>query len=121
MILEAQPDLLILSLADWTEEWDEIRFAYRYLSRRLGTWVVTANRYGNEDEVHWDGHLEIINPYGDVLASGQSREQFIYHELAFDQAASGVRRALRKAYSGLSLGYFVLRNFSTAYGYVGPS
>jgi len=80
-----------------------------------------ASRPGGDGDVHWDGHLEIIDPFGEVLASGQSREQFIYHELAFDQAVSGRRRALRRAYSRLSLGYFVLRYLSTAAGYVSGS
>ena len=69
-------DRIILSNADYIDEWDDVYFGYKYLARQYGAWIVTANRYGNEYETIWDGHIEILSPFGDLEVSGKSDEQY---------------------------------------------
>jgi predicted amidohydrolase len=118
LALDRNPDLLVLSNADWTEPWDTESFAPSYQARRFRTWIVSANRLGQEGEIHWDGHIEIVNPFGDIRASGSSREHFLYHQLAFDQDPSQAKAFLRAVYSTASLIYFSLKHLHTAFGYV---
>jgi predicted amidohydrolase len=118
LILGHATDLVILSNADWTDPWDRIGFSAGYLGRRFRSWIVSANRVGREGPYDWDGHIEIIDPLGALVASGRSKEQFLYSRLRFDQNPSAVKRAFRSLYGALSLPYFVGRHLPTAFGYM---
>ena len=111
-------DLLIISNADYTDEWDNKHFAYKYLAKKFNTWIITSNRFGTENETHWDGHLEILNPFGDLLASGVSKEQFIVYNIKINKGQSEIKDHIRKIYSKISLGYLVLKNLRIALSYL---
>jgi predicted amidohydrolase len=117
LILDHSTDLLILSNADWTEPWDRIGFSAGYLGRRFRSWIVSANRVGAEGATDWDGHIEIIDPLGVVVASGRSREQFLCRRLRFDQNPPGAKKILRGLYGVFSVPYFIGRHLQTAFAY----
>jgi predicted amidohydrolase len=103
-------DLIILSNSDYIDEWDDIYFGYRYLARQYGAWIVTANRYGNEFETNWDGHIEILSPFGDLEVSAKSEEQYLVHNLRVNKARSKGKKLIGQLYSKLSIGYLIIKH-----------
>jgi predicted amidohydrolase len=118
LILDHTTDLLILSNADWTDPWDRVGFSAGYLGRRFRSWIVSANRVGSEGTIDWDGHIEIIDPLGAVVASSRSKEQFLYSRIPFDQNPSLTKRVFRDLYGAFSPPYFIGRHLHTAFGYI---
>lgn len=111
-------DMIILSNADYLDNWDDNYFGYKYIAKQYNTWIVTSNRYGIEDKVKWDGHIEILNPFGDLLASGIMKEQFIVYNIKINKDQSKSKDFIRMVYSKISLGYLVLKNFKIALAYL---
>ncbi len=116
--LEQKTDMIILSLADYIDDWDDKYFGYKYLAKQYNSWIVTANRYGNTCGTEWDGHIEILNPFGDIIVSGRYEEQFIIHKLKINKEQSKGKEFIRKVYSRISLGYLVLKNLKIALSYL---
>jgi (R)-amidase len=117
-IFRNEPALIIFSNADWTNDWDKRNFAAGYFARRFDSWVVSSNRFGDEADVHWDGHIEISNPLGDLCVLAKSKEQYVYYDIGFDSDQSKTRKFMRKLYLKISLACHVLRNIDIAYGYL---
>lgn len=115
---DQKADLIILSNSDYIDEWDDIRFGYQYLAKQYGAWIVAANRYGNEYETYWDGHIEIMGPFGDIEKSGEHKEQFLVHTLQLNPGQSGVRRLMQSLYTKASIGYLILRHPKIALSYL---
>lgn len=114
----AETDLILLSLADHTDDWDDKHFGYRYLAKQYNSWLVTANRYGKSCDVEWDGHIEILNPFGDILVKSRNQENFIVYRLKVAGKHSGAKKFCMKIYSKISLGYLVVKNLRIALAYV---
>ncbi len=117
-ISENEPDLLIISNADWSNEWDTRNFGVGYLARRFNSWIVSSNRFGDEGDIHWDGHIEISNPVGDICCLRKSGEQYAYYDIGFDPHQSQVKKTIRKAYLKISLVTHILKNLDIAIRYV---
>ena len=66
----------------------------------------------------WDGHIEILNPFGDLLASGKMKEQFIVYNIKINKDQSKSKNFIRMVYSKISLGYLVLKNLNIALAYL---
>jgi predicted amidohydrolase len=111
-------DLIILSNADYIDEWDDVYFGYKYLAKQYGAWIVTANRYGNEYETNWDGHIEILSPFGDLEVSGKSDEQYLVHKMRINTEQSKGKKLVRKLYSKLSAGYLIVKHPKIALSYL---
>lgn len=111
-------DVIFLSNADYMDKWDKSHFGYKYLAKQFNTWIVTSNRYGKENDVQWDGQIEILNPFGDLLVSGNMKEQFVIYEIKINHNQSGFRYFNQKIYSKISLVYLVLKNLKTALSYL---
>ena len=111
-------ELIIISNADYTDEWDDKYFAYKYLAKQFNAWIVTANRFGIENGTKWDGHIEILNPIGDLVISGKSKEQFIMYCIKINKGQSISKDFIRKVYSRISLGYLILKNIKIVYHYI---
>jgi len=116
--LDNKTDLIILSNADYIDEWDDNYFGYKYIAKQYNTWIVTANRYGIENGTKWDGHIEIFNPFGDLAVSGKLKEQFIVYNIKINKGQSKSKDFIRKVYSKISLGYLVLKNLKIALSYL---
>lgn len=115
---KGQADVILLSNADYIDAWDRVRFGYQYLAKQYSAWIVTANRFGDEFGTHWDGHIEIMDPFGGVVAAGEEREGYLIETLKINTERSKTRRWLHGVFSKVSLAFLVLRHPLTAYGYV---
>jgi predicted amidohydrolase len=114
-LMKHRLDLILLSLAD---DADEGRFAAKFNARLYDAWIVTANRYGDEDGWFWDGHMVISDPLSEVRATGQGLEQVLAYELVCAADPSWLRRIIRNVYVKVPLFFHVLRNWRTARTYL---
>ena len=111
-------DVIFLSNADYMDKWDKNHFGYQFLAKQFNAWIVTSNRYGKENNIQWDGHIEILNPFGDLLVSGEMKEQFIVYNIKVNHNQSNIRYFIQKAYSKISLVYLVIKNLRTGLAYL---
>ncbi len=116
--LEQKTDLIILSLADYIDDWDDKYFGYKYLAKQYNSWIITANRYGSTCGTEWDGHIEILNPFGDIMVSSRYQEKFIVYKLKINKGQSKGKEFIRKVYSKISLGYLIIKNLKIALSYL---
>lgn len=117
-VFENEPDLIMVSNADWSNEWDTRNFGIGYLARRFNSWLVSSNRFGDEGDIHWDGHIEISNPVGDICCFKKSEEQYAYYDIGFDLDQSQIKKTVRKTYMKISLAYHIVKNLDIAVKYV---
>lgn len=109
--------LLIHSNADYSEGFDKINFAYRYLAKKYRSWLVTSNRVGKEGNTRWDGHIEIIDPFGNVVKKGKGQEQYLAYKIKCNTDSVFLNRPLYNLYNKISLIVFTVRNFNIARRY----
>lgn len=107
-LMRNRPDLIILSLAD---DKDEEMFMSRLLARLYDAWIVTANRYGDEDGVSWNGHLVVSDPYGELRWTGRDKEQFLVCEPGFPDKGTWLKRVIRNVWVKTPLVFHILRNW----------
>jgi predicted amidohydrolase len=114
-LMKSRLDLIILSLAD---DSDEGLFFTKFNARMYDAWIVTANRYGDENGCFWNGHLVISDPWGELRATGQDQEQYLVYELKCAADPSWPKRAIRNVYVKAPLVSHILRNWKTARAYL---
>ena len=114
-LIKSRLDLVILSLA---EDKDERWFMAKFNARMYDAWVVTANRYGQEGDEFWNGHIVISDPLGELRVTGQDKEQYLVHELKFDANQSRLRTVIRNVYVKAFLVWRILRDWKTARAYL---
>ena len=114
-LMKSRLDLVILSLAD---DSDEGLFMAKLNARMYDAWIVTANRYGDEDGWFWNGHLVISDPCGELHATGQGDEQYLAHELMCGADRSGPKRVLRNVIVKAPLFLHIIRNWKKARAYL---
>jgi len=114
-LMRQRLDLILLSLAD---DGDENGFVSRFNARMYDAWVVTANRYGDEDGWFWDGHLVVSDPRGRLRSTSKGQEQILVTECAFPAERSWLARLLRNALVKATLIPHVLRNWKRAKTYL---
>jgi predicted amidohydrolase len=114
-LMRSRQDLIILSLAD---DSDDDLFMAKFNARMYDAWIVTANRYGDENGWEWNGHIVISDPCGELRATGQDREQFLVQELGFAGRQSWLRRAVRNVWVKTPLVFHTLRNWKRAKSYL---
>ena len=108
-------DLIVLSLAD---DRDEDWFVANFNARIYDAWVVTANRYGDENGCFWNGHMVVSDPCGALRLTSHDQEQVLIYELAFDDRQTWLKRAIRNAWTKAPLPLHILRNWKTARSYL---
>ena len=109
--------ILIHSNADYYEEFDSIGFAYRYLAKQYRSWLVTSNRVGTEGNTRWDGHIEIIDPFGRVVKNGKEVEQYIVFDIKCNTDINFLTRPMYNFYNKISLIVFTVKHFDIARRY----
>jgi len=114
-LMKSRLDLILLSLAD---DSDEDLFMAKLNARMYDAWIVTANRYGEENGRFWNGHMVISSPYGELRATGQDKEQFLVYELRFDDKQPWLKRALRNAWVKMPLVWHILGNWKRVKSYL---
>lgn len=113
-LVKQRLDLIILSLAD---DRDEDLFMAKFNARLYDAWIVTANRYGQEADHFWNGHMVISDPLGKLRAIGQDQEQYLVADLRFANTRSRLKTAVRQAWVKFPLAIHVLRHWKIARSY----
>jgi predicted amidohydrolase len=114
-LIKRRPDLIILSLAD---DADDDRFMAKFNARMYDSWIVTANRCGEENGCLWNGHIVISDPCGELRATGQDQEQYMAYELRFADEQPWLKRAIRNVWVKTPLVFHILRNWKRAKSYL---
>jgi predicted amidohydrolase len=114
-LMRSRLDLIILSLAD---DSDEGLFMAKFNARMYDAWIVTANRYGDENGCFWNGHMVVSDPCGELRATGQDQEQYLVYELGFAGKQSWLKRAMRNAWVKAPLAFHILRNWRRGRSYL---
>jgi len=89
----------------------------KFNARMYDAWIVTANRYGDEDGYYWNGHVMVSDPCGGLRATGQDQEQVLVYELGFADRRSWLKRAIRNVWVKGPLPWHVLRNWKRVKSY----
>jgi predicted amidohydrolase len=114
-LMKKRLELIILSLAD---DSDEGLFMAKFNARMYDAWLVTANRYGDEDGHFWDGHLMISDPLGRLRVTTNGREQYQVYDLGFASSPSWPKWLVRSAMVKAPVILHVLRNWKRARSYL---
>jgi predicted amidohydrolase len=114
-LMRSRLDLILLSLAD---DGDPGWFAAQFNARMYDAWLVTANRYGDQNGYFWDGHLVISDPLGRLRVAVKDREQYVVYELAVGERGSWARTATRNVVVKAPLISLVLRNWRQVRSYL---
>ncbi len=78
ILMKNSLDLVILSLAD---DRDENWFMARCNAHLYDSWIITANRYGREGSLYWDGHTVISDPRGHIVSRSSGREAVLSEDI----------------------------------------
>ena len=90
-LLRKRPELILSSLADdKDEEW----FVAKANARLYDAWVVSANRYGQEQH-YWNGHTVISDPLGVLRVTSIDREGYWVYDLGFADTRSLLKNVIR--------------------------
>lgn len=106
-LAQSDLDLILYSLAD---DKDEKWFMAKANARMYDAWVVSANRYGNENN-YWNGHTIITDPLGNLREVLVDEEGYLVHTLKFAQDRSIVQKILRTLYVKVPLLVHVMINW----------
>lgn len=106
-LMRSGVDVIFSSLAD---DRDENWFVAKAQARMYDAWIVTANRYGQEQH-YWNGHTVISDPLGRLRSVSVDQEGYLARTLKIAAEQSGVRRILRHIYVKAPLIVHVLRNW----------
>jgi hypothetical protein len=82
------------------------------------SWIVTANRYGDEGGYFWHGHLTVSDPVGELRVKEIGAERYVYYEMGFVSGQPIFKRVLRKAYVRASLVVHVIKSLGIALDFV---
>lgn len=103
-----RPELILLSMAD---DEDENFFMAQVNARLYDAWIVTANRFGDEGERHWNGHMVVSDPLGELRVAVEGCERVIVYDLGFANSRNWFKRSLRRLVAGPPLLIDLLTNW----------
>jgi predicted amidohydrolase len=103
-----RPELILLSMAD---DEDEDFFMAQCNARLYDAWIVTANRFGDEGERHWNGHMVVSDPFGEMRVAVDGCERVIVYDLGFANPGNWFKRLLRRIIAGTPLLFALLKNW----------
>lgn len=101
------PELILLSLAD---DEDENFFMAQCNARLYDAWIVTANRFGEEETRYWSGHMVVSDPLGELRVAVDSCERVIEYDLGFAGRGPWIKRVVRRVVTALPLVFELVRN-----------
>jgi len=86
------------------------------IAKMFDAWIVTANRYGEEDGYRYDGNMVIGTPLGYLHRTAVGKEQFLYEDLFFVIDQTALKTVLRRTYVWLSFIPYLTRNLVMVLG-----
>ncbi len=102
-----QIELILGGLANPT---DPGFFVSGMIVKMFDAWIVTANRYGDEDGYVYEGDMIIGDPLGRLRRTAVGKEQFMCEDLFFVTNESSLKKRLRRFCVGLSFIPYLLGN-----------
>lgn len=111
-LARSRPELIILSLAD---DSDPDFLMARLNARLFDSWIVSANRFGMEDDRFWDGHATISDPWGRLRASSSERGSVLYQSIRFP-SRNILASCFRKLLTRLPLPFLLLFHWKRVQG-----
>jgi predicted amidohydrolase len=114
-LMKNRLELIVLSLAD---DSDAGLFMAKFNARMYDAWMITANRYGDEDGHSWDGHLMISDPLGRLRVTTNGLEQYQVYDLGFASSSSWPKWLVRSAMVKAPLVSHVLGNWKRVRSYL---
>ena len=88
----------------------------RLNARLYDSWIVSANRFGREDDRFWEGHAAISDPWGRLRASSTGRGSVLHHRIKFG-SRNILFRCFRKLITLLPLPFMLLFNWKRVRSY----
>lgn len=85
-------------------------FVSGMIVKMFDAWVVTANRYGEENGSVYEGDMVVGDPLGRLRRTAVGKEQFMYEDLFFVTNESSLKKRLRRFFVGLSFILYLLSN-----------
>ncbi len=104
-LAKERPELILAALASPKDPDFVVSGVF---AKVFDAWIVTANRYGDEGRLSFDGATVIGDPLGRLRATGTGKEQYLYFDIGIDHDQTTLTRWLRKYYNSISLLFFVL-------------
>lgn len=112
-LMQSHPQLILYSLAD---DEDEDWFMAKALARLYSAWIVSANRFGQEQNF-WNGHTVISDPLGKLRATSVDREGYLVFNLGFAEDETFVKHLIRHLWVKVPLLLYVLTHLKTLLSY----
>ena len=81
------------------------------ITKLFDAWLVTANRFGEEDGYVYEGDMVVGDPMGRLQRTAVGKEQFMVAELYFLSNGSAITKLLRRIWVGFSFLPYLVRNF----------
>jgi len=100
-------DLILYSLAD---DQDENWFMAKAMARLYDAWIVSANRFGTENN-YWNGHTVISDPLGNLRTCSLDQEGCLSHTLKFPRDRSKTQKFMRNIFVKLPLFPYIIVNW----------
>ena len=104
LVKKLRPVVMIHSLADPQKG----RFLTGLAGRMTGSWYVSANRFGKEKGMAFNGHMACVNPAGDIVRSVYGKERFESCPIYVNKHAGRVSLFIRKKLLLLRVVFHVL-------------
>lgn len=114
-LIKSRLDLIILSLAD---DRDERLFMAKFNARMYDAWVLTANRYGDEDGHYWNGHTVISDPTGSLRAASKDKPGYLLFDINLDRDQNFLKFLLRNFIVKTSLLFHLMSNLKRFKDYI---
>jgi len=76
-IAQAKVDVIFQSLTSTTD----LNPSISYVGTQMNTWIVFANRYGNEGYFNYTGFTQIINPLGGICERVVGKNVYVYRKI----------------------------------------
>ena len=114
-LMRSRVDLILLSLAD---DRDEGSFMAKFNARAYDAWVITANRYGEEDGHYWNGHTVISDPTGSLRAESKDKAGYLLFDINIDRDQNFLKFLLRNFIVKTSLFFHLLGNLKRIKDYL---
>lgn len=77
-------------------------FVSGMIAKMFDAWIVTANRYGDEEGFIYEGDMIIGDPSGRLYQKTVGKEQFLYANLFFLKDEAPIKKILRRVWVGFS-------------------
>lgn len=88
-------------------------FVSGMIAKMFDSWIVTANRFGDEDGYIYEGDMVVGTPSGRLHRTAVGKEQSLYADLYFLAQESNLKKLFRRFWVSCSFIPYLFRHFGT--------